>query len=159
MASTSKTYRDAAVGYLVYGLIYLIGAVYLARVGASPRAMAPGSTWWFVLGGLMVVVLPLLIWKEFKWLTRALAVLVLVRVVGLLRLMIRSDWEAVPLPWGGAMSEAYGAAAFLAVSLVVCMLLARAGWSTWLERRRGSGEPETAGAGSRVPGTEVAEEG
>ncbi len=136
MASSKRAYRDAAVGYFLYGLIYLIGAVYLAYVGASERAMGPNSFWWFLLGGGMVVVLPILIWKQFKWLTRALAVLVFVRVVGLFRMIVRSEWDAVPLPWGAEMSEGYGAVFFFGVSMAACVMLARAGWHEWIQRRR-----------------------
>lgn len=136
MASKQRRYHNAAVGYFIYGLIYLTGAIYLVQVGASARAMGSGSIWWFLLGGAMVVVLPILIWREFKWITRLLAVLVFVRIIGLLRLIFRWEWDTVPLPWDARLSEGYGAAFFLGVSLFACYLLVRAGWSGRLKRNR-----------------------
>ncbi|MEX0821130.1 MAG: hypothetical protein WD021_03205 [Rhodothermales bacterium] len=140
MKADTKKYRQAAAAYLIYGILYLFGALYMAQTGASERAMGPGSVWWFLLGGAMVVALPVLIWKEYTWLTRVLAVLVGVRVVGLGRLLVRGEWDAVPMPWGGTLSEAYGAAVFFVVSVCACVLLARAGWGRWMDRRRGAGK-------------------
>jgi len=136
MEQSTRRYRAAAAAYFVYGLLYLAGAIYLGQVGASPRALRADSIWWYLLGGAMVVVLPLLIWKQFKWVTRGLALLVFLRVMGLARLFLSPGWDMVPLPWEGQISEAYGAGVFLVVSLGTCWLLVHAGWSTWIARRR-----------------------
>ena len=120
-----RKYRDAAIGYLVYGVIYLAGAIYLGRIGKGPD----GTLWWYVIGAAMAFGFPYLIWNRFKWVTRVLAVLVLVRVIGLLRIAVRSDdVEAVPLPWGGEIAMSHGAVLFMVIALLTCVLLARAGW-------------------------------
>ena len=120
----ARKYTQAAIGYLVYGVIYLAGAIYLARIGKGPDA----APWWYLLGAAMVVGLPYLIWKRFKWVTRILAVLVLVRVIGLARIALRAGAEQVPLPWGGEVTTAQGAILFMLVAAATCILLARAGW-------------------------------
>ena len=124
MDSRARKYNQAAIGYLLYGLIYLVGAIYLARIGKGPSA----SVWWYLIGAAMAFGLPWLIWKRFKWVTRILAVLVLVRVAGLVRIAVRSGTESVPLPWGSEIALSHGAILFMLIALATCVLLARAGW-------------------------------
>lgn len=120
----ARKYRQAAIGYLVYGVIYLAGAIYLGRIGKGPE----GTVWWYLIGAAMAFGFPYLIWKRFKWVTRILAVLVLVRVVGLVRIAVRADAEPVPLPWGGEIAMSNGAMFFMLIAVLTCILLARAGW-------------------------------
>ena len=124
MDPRARKYTQAAIGYLVYGLIYLAGAIYLGRIGIGPE----GTVWWYLIGAAMAVGFPFLIWKRFKWVTRILAVLVLVRVVGLARIAVRAGTEAVPLPWGGEIATSHGAIVFMLIAVGTCVLLARAGW-------------------------------
>ena len=125
MASPACKYTQAAIGYLVYGLIYLGGAIYLGRIGRGPD----GTVWWYVIGAAMAIGFPYLIWKRFKWVTRILAVLVLVRVIGLVRIAARGGTEPVPLPWGGEIASSQGALLFMLIAMTTCILLARAGWA------------------------------
>lgn len=120
----ARKYHQAAIGYLAYGVIYLAGAIYLGRIGKGPDA----PLWWYLIGAAMAFGFPYLIWKRFKWVTRILAVLVLVRVIGLLRIAVRADTEPVPLPWGGEVAMSHGAIVFMLIAVLACMLLARAGW-------------------------------
>lgn len=120
----ARKYDHAAIGYLVYGLIYLAGAIHLGRIGKGPDANA----WWYVIGAVMAFGFPYLIWKRFKWVTRVLAVLVLVRVIGLVRIAARAESDPVPLPWGGEIATSHGAIVFMLIAVVTCILLARAGW-------------------------------
>src|SRR5262245_29588846 len=117
-------YNQAAVGYLVYGAIYLTGAIYLGRIGKGPDA----TVWWYVIGAALAFGFPYVICKQFQWVTRILAVLVLVRVVGLVRIAVRPGREAVPLPWGGEIDMSHGAIVFMLIAATACILLARAGW-------------------------------
>jgi hypothetical protein len=121
----ARKYNQAAIGYLVYGVIYLAGAIYLGRIGKGP---ADGTVWWYLIGAAIAFGFPFLIWKQFKWVTRILAVLVLVRVIGLVRIAVRSDTEPVPLPWGGEIATSHGAIVFMLIAAATCILLARAGW-------------------------------
>ena len=124
MDLTARKYNQAAVGYLVYGVIYLAGAIYLGRIGKGPD----GTLCWYFIGAAMALGFPYLIWKRFKWVTRILAVLVLFRVVGLVRIAIRAGTAPVPLPWGGQIATAHGAIVFMLIAVTTCILLARAGW-------------------------------
>lgn len=129
MATRTQTYHQAAVAYLVYGLIYLAGAVYVAEAGLSARSPRPGSGLvWFLIGALFVVVFPVLIWKGYKWFTRILALLVLVRVIGLVRVLFENSGMRVPLPGGAEMPMGYGVLAFLLLTTATGLMLARAGW-------------------------------
>ena len=116
--------NQAAIGYLVYGLIYLAGAIYLGRIGKGPD----GTVLWYLIGAAMAFGFPYLIWKRFKWMTRVLAVLVLVRVIGLVRIAARAESDPVPLPWGGEIATSHGAIVFMLIAVLTCILLARAGW-------------------------------
>jgi hypothetical protein len=120
----ARKYNQAAVGYLVYGLIYLAGAIYLGRIGRGPD----GSALWYLVGATIAFGFPYLIWKRFKWMTRVLAVLVLVRVIGLARIAVRAESDPVPLPWGSEIATWHGAGIFMVIALLACILLARAGW-------------------------------
>lgn len=71
---------------------------------------------------------PYLIWKRFKWMTRVLAVLVLARVIGLVRIAAQAESDPVPLPWGGEIATWQGAIVFMLIAVLTCILLARAGW-------------------------------
>ena len=124
MDLSARKYNQAAIGYLIYGVIYLTGAIYLGRIGKGPG----GTVWWYVIGAAMALGFPCLIWKRFKWVTRILAVLVLVRVIGLVRIAVRADTEPVPLPWRGEIATSHGAIVFMLIAVTTCMLLARAGW-------------------------------
>lgn len=129
MSPRTQKYRQAALTYLIYGLLYLSGAVYLAQMDVVAR-----SGWvWFLVGLIFVVVLPPLIWKEFKWVTRILAVLVFVRVLGLVRTILRVGGETVPLPGGGTLPMRVGAVVFLLVAAGTGVMLARAGWNLGTE--------------------------
>lgn len=120
----AQKYNQAASGYLIYGVIYLAGAIYLGRTGIGPD----GTVWWYLIGAAMAFGFPYLIWKRLKWVTRILAVLVLLRVIGLARIAMRGGTEPVPLPWGGEIATSHGAIVFMVIAVLTCILLARAGW-------------------------------
>jgi hypothetical protein len=126
----------------VYGLVYLVGGLYLVYHGvgvAGARSEAPIArsmlTWGFV-GLIPLTLIPLLLWRRWSWLggwisRRGLAWLVAV----LLALRAYKVGEvaargggAVPAPWGGEITFRVGAAAFLVVTLVALTFVARAAW-------------------------------
>lgn len=126
MESTKKKYHRAAIAYFLYGLVYLSGAVYLAVMDVVAR-----SGWaWFVVGLVFILVLPPLIWYEYKWVTRILSILVGLRVLGLGRTILTGDAESVPMPGGWQMPIRYGAIIFLFVAAGTAYMLARAGWQS-----------------------------
>ena len=120
----SRKYRQAAAGYFIYGLIYLLGALYLSGVGEGPDA----GLVWFLVGAAMVVAFPILIWMELKWVTRVLAFLVAIRVLGLIRVVAQEGDAGIELPWGGDIRLIYGAIIFAVIAATECYMLVRAGW-------------------------------
>lgn len=125
VATRVEKYHQAAVAYFIYGVIYLSGAVYLAEAGVVER-----SGWvWFLVGLGFVLVLPPLIWRGFTWFVRVLAVLVLLRIAGLIRVIAADDGATVPLPGGTPLPMAVGAVVFLLVAAATCAMLVRAGWA------------------------------
>src|SRR2546423_6088727 len=107
----------AALVYFVYGIFYLCGAQYLTSMQATQRGMA-NPRLFFVLGSIITVVFPLLIYGRFAlalslyWRPRAhrqtlyidftllLGLLVMARVIALLRgglFMNRSLHTAAPI--------------------------------------------------------------
>ncbi len=70
----SRAYRRAALAYGVYGCVYLGGAV--AALTPDRKTTFFGVVpWWvfYVVGALLLLALPVLIWRELMWLTRILA--------------------------------------------------------------------------------------
>jgi hypothetical protein len=59
-----QRYTLAALVYFLYGLFYLFGAQYLTSMRATERAMA-NPRLFFVLGALLVLLLPPLIYSRF----------------------------------------------------------------------------------------------
>src|SRR5262245_31705344 len=109
-----QRYTIAALVYFVYGVFYLLGAQYLTSMQATQRGMANPKLF-FVLGGLITVVFPLLIYSRFalalSWQLRVprktlyidftllLGLLVIARIVALLRggLFMQSSLHTVAL--------------------------------------------------------------
>jgi len=130
MASREKQYHQAALTYLLYGLLYWGGGFYLIAQGVSQQS----GIGWFVVGALFILLFPPLIWhgarrKALQWFTRVLSLFVLIRVLGLARIILNDDGQTVPLPWDGSVSLRLGAALFLVIAAVTCFMLARAGWN------------------------------
>jgi hypothetical protein len=129
MATRQQRYTHAALAYLIYGLIYLGGAIYVAQTGIVARGMTGGNLVWFLVGAAITVGFPILIYRQFKWFTRVVVVLLLIRIVGLLKVILGPEaGRPVPLPWGGEMPLALGGIGFLVVTAVACLMLARAAW-------------------------------
>lgn len=118
-------YRIAAIFYLLYGLVYLGGAI--DGLTPSRRVTFFGFVpWWafYIAGGLMVVALPLLVWRRYKWFTRIIA--------------LGPAGKALALCWrqGRALGsdEAARTASFtynwffIGVAITAAVLLFRAGW-------------------------------
>ena len=109
-----QRYTIAALVYFVYGVFYLFGPQYLTSMQATQRGMA-NPRLFFVLGGIITVVFPLLIYSRFalalSWRPRAhrktlyinftllLGLLVMARVIALLRggLFMKSNLHSVAL--------------------------------------------------------------
>lgn len=142
MTTSERKYHQAAITYLVYGLIYWLGGLYLIEIGVSRQ----DGMLWLIIGAAFVLVFPPLIWKGYKWFTRVLAILVGVRIIGLARVIAGDEGQTVTLPWNATVPQVVGAYIFLVIAAVACFMLARAGWS----RKGGKGEERTEGGLSNL---------
>ena len=134
-------FRLAARAYLVYGVIYWIGGVYLATQGvgvSGGRMLQPGVVW-IVLGLVFVGVIPHLLaqpraWFE-RWIlsrrdfARILAAFMALRAWHVLKVVLRPETAAVSAPWGGEITFRAGAVVFLLVTATALFVIGRAAWS------------------------------
>ncbi len=147
MASPNEKFKQAAWMYLLYGVLYLIGAIYLASQGFGARGMRTGAgIGWFIFGALFVVLIPFLLYRPWELhfvfrdsgrivrlfhrhlFAKILTILIVIRAFGVGRVMINPAHPAVPLPGGGELSMSLGAAIFLLITLVTGIMVARAAW-------------------------------
>jgi hypothetical protein len=66
-ARIQRRHTLAAVVYFIYGLFYLYGAQYITGAGMTQRGMSTGTTMWFIIGGVVAIVFPLLIHRVFAF--------------------------------------------------------------------------------------------
>jgi len=140
MALTDAKFRAAAGAYLIYGIVYWIGGVYLAWHGVGVRGgrMMQAGVVWIVLGLVFVIVIPYLLagrraWFE-RWVlsrrdfARILSLLMAFRGWEVLKVALRAETATVAAPWGGVVSFKLGAAVFVVVTVAALVLVARAAW-------------------------------
>ncbi len=135
-------FRAAAIGYLVYGVFYWVGGLYLLSQGvgvAGGRAGGGAGTsmiGWGLLGLVPLTVIPLLLWWPWSWLggwisRRAfawlVALLLALRAWKVGEILVRGG-GSVAAPWGGEISFRAGAVVFFAVTVAALALVARAAW-------------------------------
>ena len=135
-------FRVAALAYVVYGIVYWIGGMWLlsqgvgvmgGRTGASP---ASSMVRWGAIGLIPLVVVPWLLSRRWSWLggivsrrtfAWLLVVLLAFRAWKVSHVALQPDGATVAAPWGGALTFQAGAIAFLAVTLAALVAVARAG--------------------------------
>jgi hypothetical protein len=133
-------YRAAARAYVGYGLVYLIGGLYLISQGVGVMgAPATGATArtmlrWGLVGLLPLVAIPWLLsrpWSWFGgWISRRtfawlVAGLLAIRAFKVGEVALRGG-GAVAAPWGGEISFQAGAAVFLLVTVTALAFVVRA---------------------------------
>ena len=136
---SADPFRLAAIAYLVYGIVYWIGGVYLAAHGVGVRGstMSAGLSW-IILGALLVMLVPYLlarprVWFE-RWIltrrdfARILVLLMAVRATKVGQVALRPDTATVEAPWEGTITFRLGATIFFVVTVVSLALIARAAW-------------------------------
>jgi hypothetical protein len=136
-SAAHKRFRQAAWTYAGYGVVYWLGGLVLMQSGLGPRGMSRGGAAWFVVGALLVVVIPWLLLRERAWFdrfvlsrrdfTRIVALLVVLRAIEIGRIALRPRTETVPVA-GVAVPLAVGAWAFLALTVATALMLIRAAW-------------------------------
>jgi hypothetical protein len=133
----SDRYRAAATMYLVYGIVYWLGGVYLWLHGVGRGSTA--SIIWIVFGAVLVVLVPFLLRRRRPWFerwiltrrdfARLVAIFLALRIVAVLRVLVRGDGSAVAMPWGGEIGYRVGGAVFVAIAALAAFMLARAAWA------------------------------
>jgi len=135
----SDHFRAAAIGYLVYGLVYWVGGLYLLSQGVGVAGGRGGDTGssvvtWGLLGLVPLVVIPLLLWRPWSWLSGwisrrsfawLLAIFLVFRMWAVARVAVRGAGTVVA-PWGTEVSFRSGAIVFLVVTAFALFLVARA---------------------------------
>jgi hypothetical protein len=137
-AGREARFRQAAWTYLGYGVLYWVGGLVLARSGLGPRGMERGGLAWFVVGALFVVVFPWLLARERAWVdrwllsrrdfARILTVLVALRAVEVARIAWAPRTTTVSV-LGLGVPMSVGAWAFVLITGVTAVMLARAAWA------------------------------
>ena len=130
----------AARAYLIYGVIYWIGGVYLAAHGIGVRgARMQSGVAWIVLGLIFVLAIPYLLARRRAWFeawvitrrdfARILTGFMVVRAWHVLRVALRPESAIVSAPWGGEITFRAGAIVFLLVTVAALVLVGRAAWA------------------------------
>ncbi len=109
----ARKYRQAAIIYFAYGVYYLAGVIGLGRrSGWVMHGYNPIFAWVLIpVGALITIAFPIFVWRQVRWFTCALAIVVFARSVYL--------FSQLTLP------------SFLGpfiVAAVAAWMLARAGW-------------------------------
>ena len=138
---SADPFRLAAIAYLVYGIVYWIGGVYLAAHGVGVRGermMQPGVVW-IVLGLVFVVAIPYLLARRRAWFerwvlsrrdfARILTLFMSFRAWHVLMVVVRPETATVSAPWGGEITFRAGAIVFLLVTVIALLLIGRAAWA------------------------------
>jgi hypothetical protein len=140
VSTVDARYRGAAGAYLVYGVVYLVGGLYLISqgvgvAGARTEAEPPEAmVRWGLIGLVPLVVIPLLLWRPWSflggWISRRgvaglVALFLIARSYNVGEVAVRGG-GAVPAPWGGDLGFQAGASVFLAFTLAALAFLVRA---------------------------------
>jgi hypothetical protein len=134
-------FRLAARAYLVYGVVYWLGGVYLATQGVGVRGgrVMQAGVVWILLGLVLVLLIPYLLARPRAWFerwilsrrdfARVLAAFMAVRAWHVAQVALRPETTSVPAPWGGEITFRLGAIVFMIVTVAALVLIARAAWT------------------------------
>ena len=133
-------YRPAARAYFLYGLVYLVGGLYLISRGVGVMGGSTGGETtrlmlrWGFIGLIPLVVIPWLLSRPWSWLAGLVSRRTFAWIVALLLALraykvgevARRGGGSVAAPWGGEISFQAGAVVFLAVTLIALGFVLRA---------------------------------
>ena len=136
--SSESRFKIAAYAYLVYGVLYLAGAVFLVSRGIGIRGdsgLGAAQSLWFLLGLVFVVLFPWLISKGaegrgYLWFTRVLAVLVTYRALEIAQIAAAPEIETITLSGDLVLPFSLAAWGFFLVTLTTATVL---GWASFLK--------------------------
>ena len=137
-SDADEPFRTAAQAYRGYGLVYLLGGLWLVSQGVGVRGGTSASPWramafWAVAGLFFLLVIPYLLQARRRWLgflTRRhiAAIVTLLLAIRAFKVgeVVVGPHRTVAAPWGGEISYAAGAVVFEVVTLVALAFVARA---------------------------------
>ena len=135
MASRDARFKQAALAYLIYGIIYWAGGLYLQTQGLGPNRYVAV---WFVVGAVIVLLFPYLLSRDVSWFdrwvlsrrdfARILTVLVSVRAFEVGRIALKGGPAGMPALGGGVFSTEAGVWTFFIITLATAAMLVRAAW-------------------------------
>jgi hypothetical protein len=141
-AAPGGRFRDAARAYLVYGVVYWVGAAYAAFHGIGVRAEGRidwRGMMWVILGLVFVILIPYLLRRRRPWFerwilsrrdfARIISLSMAWRAVEVGTRALRPQSASVPAPWGGELSFRVAYAVFFVVTVAALAFVARAAWS------------------------------
>lgn len=140
MRPDGDRFRTAARAYFAYGVVYLVGGLYLVTQGVGVRGSrtAAGAEW-LTIGLLLLLLIPYLLRRRRAWFerwvltrrdfARVLSVLMAFRAWKVLAIALRPDTAMVGAPWGGTVTFRLGAIVFFLVTVTALVFVARAAWS------------------------------
>jgi hypothetical protein len=133
-------FRAAARAYVVYGIVYLVGGLYLIDHGVgvmgAPTTAATMRTMarWGLIGLIPLIGVPWLLTRRWSWLggwisrrtfAWLLALLLAIRAVKVGAVALHGG-ASVAAPWGGQITFRMGAVVFLVVTLTALAFVTRA---------------------------------
>jgi hypothetical protein len=133
-------YRAAARAYFLYGLVYLVGGLYLISQGVGVMGGSTGGATtrmmlrWGFIGLIPLVVIPWLLSRPWSWLGGLVSRRTFAWIVAVLLALraykvgevARRGGASVAAPWGGEISFQTGAVVFLVVTLIALGFVLRA---------------------------------
>jgi hypothetical protein len=136
-------FRAAARAYLVYGMVYLVGGLYLVSHGVGVMGASTGGATtrtllrWGLIGLIPLVVVPWLLAHRWSWLggwisRRTFAWLVAALLALRAAKVAETAWRStasVAAPWDGEITFRAGALVFLLVTLTALGFVVRAALS------------------------------
>ena len=145
MTDVSRRYRDAARGYLLYGVVYYAGGLYLLWHGVGVMGSMEGRristlTFWALAGLVPMLLIPYLLharppWFE-RWVlsgrdfARIVALFLAFRAYKIGLVAAHDHGGSVPAPWGGSITFRAGAVVFFVITVVALIAVVRAAWSS-----------------------------
>jgi hypothetical protein len=150
-----RRFRDAARGYLVYGVVYYVGGLYLLWHGVGVMGSMEGRrlgtlAFWALAGLVPMLGIPYLTYTRHAWFerwvfsrrdfTRVVALFLTFRAYKIGQVITHHHGASVPAPGGGSIPFQVGAAVFFVITVGALIVVVRAAWAA--ER---SEPPERAG--------------
>ena len=139
-----RRFALAARAYLVYGIVYWLGGLYLLWHGVGVMGSAGGRgggslVFWALVGLAPLLVIPYLLHARRRpferWIlsrrdfARVVALFLAFRAYKVAQVAASPHGASVPAPWGGSVSFRVGAVIFLMVTLGALVFAARAAWA------------------------------